>query len=1303
MSKRFLPLGLSWVLMLILAGGIWAAPPAQEPPPPRPLGMELEQLPFLDTGPAEPPAPEGLAAPLTDVAWSKIAFQSYRDGNWEIYLIDEHDYLTRLTHDGASDIHPRLNRGCTRIAFASNRQGNYEIYTMNLDGTGLIRLTANDANDGQPFWSPDGTRIAFQSYRDGQSEIYVMNADGSGQTRLTWDAGYDGEPAWSPDGNRIAFTSDRGGGYQIWVMNADGSGQQPLSTQPSSENPAWSPDGSQIAYDANGDADRWQEVWLMNADGSHQHQIYDLNMELTDAWVRSWSPDGRYVAFTRISFTYYQGNWYWTQARLYALDTFHGNITLLKDDNTAWRPDWQTTDGEAPTSSVAPLSAQSPGPFTVSWSGFDTGPSGFKNYDVQVREGAGGVWTDWWVETTETSDSYPGVGGHTYYFRSRARDNAGNVEPWPADADAWTTVEAIPPHTAVSPLPAYFRNGQILHWGGGDPGGSGIQRYDVQYKDTAGGGWTDWHTGTLITSDSFLGTVGHTYHFRCRAMDRAQNVESWPPGNGDTTATLYTWGVSGHVRDNADAPVTGAAVTTVPGAFHTIASGLDGAYAAYVLDEVPGYTVAWDKVGYGSLPSTEFDAWQDAQVEVILPPADNGVLNGGFESGNLGLGDWLPGGEILPVVTDTLPHTGRYAALLGLWSPEFAPPLNIPNTPLLQDTEPQIAIDATRGVHVVWASDAGLYYAHRNQDGIWSSPEEISYGHGATILPRLAVDGNGTVHVAWSEDITGSNGWEVCYTQRTTNGVWSSPEILSNGPGSGWLHNMAVDRTGVAHLIWHEPASFYARRSLDGHWSDPVQFAPGYDPKEEQLVAEENGVVHAVFSHDYNILYYLQSPGDGTWSAPYLITPNGHSVRQPYLIIAPDGSLHCVWKEFSESYGYHQLFYAHTEGDGTWSTPQRLSNSPHYDKYGSQLAADRTGVLHAMWYTYDYSNGGQSIYYAWRGIEGTWSEPEAIFLSPLYGVEDPKLAVDRQGTVHVAWPGADKVYYARKASGGAWTKPQAISDDLDGSWVQLAVDDNGYGHIVWAAESDIYYVYAGPSFARQTGDSYIAQAVSVPVTPSTPVLSFLYQLGGTSAANNTWFSVQVDNGLSATTLFSSTDNTGGWTHRWFDMSPWASQTVTLTFNVHETAGRPVAWAYLDEVTVGPAYPDLWVHKNPVAALPGQQAILTLAYGNRGGAAAHGVRITDTLPAELTFIAASPPPLTTTPALVWEAGDLAAKSNSFTLVVTATVDPTAPLWSSFTNIASIGATSPELETANNQASAIVFVGRRTYLPLVFKVW
>ena len=92
--------------------------------------------------------------------------------------------------------------GCAReqdgvIAFQSNRDGNFEIYTMDAQGGAQRRLTENAANDIAPCWSPDGTRIAFASDRDGTWDIYTMRGDGSDLKQLTKGAGSNTAPSWT--------------------------------------------------------------------------------------------------------------------------------------------------------------------------------------------------------------------------------------------------------------------------------------------------------------------------------------------------------------------------------------------------------------------------------------------------------------------------------------------------------------------------------------------------------------------------------------------------------------------------------------------------------------------------------------------------------------------------------------------------------------------------------------------------------------------------------------------------------------------------------------------------------------------------------------------------------------------------------------------------------------------------------------------------------------------------------------------------------------------------------------------------
>ena len=77
--------------------------------------------------------------------------------------------------------------------------------------------------------------------------------------------------------------------------------------------------------------------------------------------------------------------------------------------------------------------------FEVSWSGTDD-LSGIKWYDIQVKNGSSETWITWRQGTYLTSYMFTGQDGHTYYFRSRAVDNADNVEDWSLNPDTYTTI-----------------------------------------------------------------------------------------------------------------------------------------------------------------------------------------------------------------------------------------------------------------------------------------------------------------------------------------------------------------------------------------------------------------------------------------------------------------------------------------------------------------------------------------------------------------------------------------------------------------------------------------------------------------------------------------------------------------------------------------------------------------------------------------------------------------------------------------------------------------------------------------------
>lgn len=1287
------PMKFHFLLLVLAATAVFAFVNvhAQQPPAenalPRPEWRDT-----LTHLPATPPVSGQQVVSPHIIPWSKIVFETHLGENVEIYTgNDSGGEHLRVTNHPAADIHPRLNRGATRILFASNRDGDYEIYVMNADGSNVAQLTFNTTDDVNPIWSPDETRIAFQAYRDGQAEIYVMNADGSGQTRLTTNADYDGSPTWSPDGTRIAFSSRRDGFYRIYSMNNNGGALVQLSDQPYSFDPTWSPDGLRIAFGADADGDGWQELWLMNADGSNEQMVYDPP-GMQDAWPRSWSPDGVYVAFTHIYFVIINGTLYWESASLQGLHRVGHSVTSLSYGNADWNADWKTADIAPPVSTMSPLPAQSIYQFNLHWSGYDQGLAGLQGYDVQYKIGANGPWIE--HQTNSPSDYWEfsdGIGGQTYYFRVRAHDQAGNIEAWPANYDAMTTIESAPPRTTVFSLPPFTRSNERLQldWEGYDPGNSGVAEYDLQYR-IGNGNWINWTTYSHGPIDFENPAPGQTYYFRIRGRDRAQNEESWTGGNGDTFTTVYTWGIQGTVQDNSGVPVQNITLATNPTSFHTLTGDTEGQYAGYVATEAQTYTVDWEKDTYGDLPATDFSASTDPQLNVVLPPADNVLVNSGFESGSFQPG-WTAAGTSLPVVTDTLRNTGQYAASLGTvgWETE--------DVLLGVGSKPLVALGPEHTVHVIWKNDSNngaLQYTRRDSNNTWSPVQTLAN----EVLDdlQLAVDGNGTVHVVWEAMMGG-----IYYAQRPNGGSWSTTYTVQSSSDPWLSPKMVTTTNGNVHVIWESSTGladdiFYRRRTPGGAWS-AVENATnsGQHNSDSQLAVDNNGVVHIVSKEGQGTLAYVRRSTNGIWSASEIIfTDIYSSLHFPKLTIDNNGRAYVIWyfRYYNENDAH--FYFAERGLSGGWSAPYALAQA-RASLVARDIAVGADGTVHFVFS--DYNSGG----YRQRPANGSWSQVQKLIAPAIeWGEQVPQIAIDASGLAHVVWDIADghgHVSYVRQTSDGSWTWPQVLTNQPAGErYPQMVIDEFNMPHIVW---NGVYY--NGPNMTDEATDARLTQTFTIPVTMSTPVLSFLYQMGNVVPESGSGLIVTLDDGTSPAPLLELDENTAEWTHQWVDLSQWAGEVVTITFHLHQAAGVPEVWSYVDEVTVGAAHPDVWVAMAPTApTLPGEQVIFSLTYGNRGGAAAGNNVLTVTLPTGITFVSATVPPVTTLP-LVFDLGDFAATSVPGAFTITALLSPTAVPFTTLTSTAEITTASAELETVNNTTEATTYIGRFTYMPIMMR--
>lgn len=602
----------------------------------------------------------------------------------------------------------------------------------------------------------------------------------------------------------------------------------------------------------------------------------------------------------------------------------------------------------------------------------------------------------------------------------------------------------------------------------------------------------------------------------------------------------------------------------------------------------------------------------------------------------------------------------------------------------------QLVKDNNETVHAAWIHNGQLMYTQRDA-GDWLPPQSVTNNVAGEPI-HLAADDLNTLHLTWQTS-TG-----IYYAQKPQGGSWSSPQFVSNRSLYLSQLQMGVSGSGIVHVIWRATDTdiYYQQRTSNGTWmaAENLSYRPGVsDPTQFKMVVDSAGNIHVVWKDtEENRLeaFYFWRPVGGSWSTPLNISNSPqHSTHtySPNLIIAADGTVHVVW-QYS---GDFSLYHTRRTTNGNWSAPYKFTDEVSYSF--TYLAVDDDDTLYVV-FGPEYNQ-----YVSKRNPGGVWSSEEL----PLHFTGDNIQAlIDSSGLAHVVYQDHDssEAYYVRQIGSGGWTPPLLLEGDAMTSTffnMQMLVDNFGQAHILWRSAYGNTY-YAGPEWATTADTFTLTHLVTVPITMTTPTLSFLYQAGAVQCGAISCLSLELDDSVATTPLWSLTANHAAWNHQSVDLSPWAGQAISLTFRLEQAANAPLAGASLDEVTLGAAHPDVWVMADRSNGIHNDQIVHTLTYGNRGGAIAAGTRLTYTLPVELAFVSASLTPVSTSP-LVWELGDLAARGEPMTLSVVVQIEPTAVAFSTLTSTAVIHPTSAELETLNNSAQGQTYIARLAYLPLI----
>lgn len=899
---RFLRVALIAFCLTGLFSLMHPQPAQSEPPyPPKPDPEDREFMPYLSEtgdvdGGLEMNTHENFNSaiePNSFFDWEKTVYQSYRDGNWEIYLKDVIDY--RLTNNGNSDANPDLDSKLSKIVFNSNRMGNDDIYTMTNRGANIVRLTSAAQHEYDPAWSNSGVYIAYVIQWGSNTQIIRMKADGSEQVAISDASTRNAAPAWSPDDKQIAWVKYNSSGGAIWLMSSDGSNQHQITSYfPYMGGLTWSPDGTKIAFDADLDGDGWNELGIVNSDGSNLMIHLDNGGDMREIWIGSWSTTGERIAFSRVQYVVYNQTLYLDRTSIqYTIVSQPNSYNILIDTGYDLNPDWQNPDIWPPSSRILPLPEYSRRTgFTITVPVQEIGPSGLPTTDmdtvlkVQKRIDGTTNWLDVFsVGTTQTPPfqftlTHPSC--ETIYLRSSAKDDADNWEAWPTgEGDALTRMFD------------WTVSGKVR-----DSRENSLFGANVDFNPSV------LNSATSSISGSYVGYACNEPNFSVTASKPAYSAR--PASNilvnhdVDFDITLAPLDNLISNPDFEDAsPLSG---WTSSGNYEpSTAMGFNGQWSAMIgKDCISELCLSGPEYVTGTL-GLQSNLYVDLAKTVHL-------LSGG--------------------IYRSRPEAGPWSDPITLGS------ISIQNSQMIMDY---------RGIlHVMIRESGDVYYQQKTADGIWS--EKLKVGRGTK--SRMAVDSNGNPHMLISEyDPIKNRNWVALYSQGET-GEWSFVnDIYSNAFID---YDFAIDQNNIIHFmampgltVWHQTLT------LTG---ESIAYEYVYTNNSSNLSPlllklSDNGEIHAFIPMYWgnSQLAYTRRTTEGIWTSPLQIPEILYDRSE--IQIDETGTIYIAGSPATD--GIYNI-YRIKNGDSSF-TKTTFQND---DLYDVGFAVDNTGRMHLYWKDY---------------------------------------------------------------------------------------------------------------------------------------------------------------------------------------------------------------------------------------------------------------------------------------------------------------------------------------------------------------